>query len=324
MRAIALFVALLAPALAHADDTFEAKAQGAQRLHRIEGLVWALTATCDAGDDTQQRQCRHVRDARAAELQSQLLIVDADADAFDVGAWSAQKKSVPVTLSACIRCAGVELDGKTWFVTGNAAPAAFDAGKPKVATLYDNARAFNEEPASKLWTRVVANVRVELLVKVPAKPKWTAGSGANAKTGLSLDIVGYRVFTPCDGTIIAASPASGAVEADKKQCTGAIVPEPAAGNASEVEQLTAAIIDDAMQPVVEAAHDCFYHFGVAGKAKLKITVGADGAITKYEQQGDFENTTTGQCIDRAIGKAKFPHVKKPKTTILFPITLQNP
>jgi len=47
-------------------------------------------------------------------------------------------------------------------VTGKAAPAAFDGGKPKVALLYDNARAFNEEPAAKLWTRVVANVRVEL------------------------------------------------------------------------------------------------------------------------------------------------------------------
>jgi hypothetical protein len=45
-------------------------------------------------------------------------------------------------------------------------------------------------------------------------------------------------------------------------------------------------------------------------------------VQKYEQQGDFVNTPTGQCIDAAMGKASFPASKKQKTVISFPITLQ--
>ena len=104
--------------IAHADDTFEAKAANAQRIRHLENVVWALTAPCDAGDDTQQRQCRTRATRAQAELIGTTLLVDADIDAFDVGAWSAQKKSVPVTLSSCIRCGGVDLDGKTWFIVG--------------------------------------------------------------------------------------------------------------------------------------------------------------------------------------------------------------
>ena len=312
-------VVLATTAHARAEDSFEAKAAGAQRIHRIEGLVWALTAACDAGDDIAQRQCRHVRDARAAELATQTLVVDADADAFEVGEWSPAKKSVPLTLNACIRCLGVELDGKTWFVVGSGLAPHFENNRLKVATLHDNARTFPDEATAKQWIRAVSNVHVELLVKVGAKPRW---SDAN-RNGIVLDVIGYRVFTPCDGGIICSSPISGTAAADKKQC-GPVISGTEDTSLQEVEQLTAPIIDQAMQPVVEAAHDCYSHFAVTGKAKLKITVQGDGTIGKYEQQGDFTNTNTGACIDRAMKKAKFPRSKKTKTTVMFPITLNAP
>jgi hypothetical protein len=302
MRALVL-LSLLAAAPAFADDTFEAKATGAQRLGRVENLVWAFTAPCDGGDDTQQRQCRRVRDTRAAELAGQTLLVDADKDAFDVGAWSAAKKSVALTLKSCIRCAGVELDGKTYVVLGSGD-----------AKLYDNAKQFADEAAAKAFTKAVANARVQLLVRVPPKPK-TAGG----KPGLTLDILGYRVIAPCDGSVVVANPKSGPIEPDKKQC-GAIAPGATGG--SEHAQLTPALINDAMKPVIEAANACFAKFGVAGKAKLKLVIAGDGAVTKYDQQGDFVSTPTGACIDTAITKAAFPRSKKSKTSISFPINLQ--
>jgi hypothetical protein len=306
MRALSLLPIMLAigvatPALA--DDTFEAKASGAQRLGRVENLVWAFTAPCDAGDDTQQRQCRKVRDTRVAELAGATLLVDADKDAFDVGAWNAQKKSVALTLKSCIRCAGVELDGKTYVVAG--------AGEPK---LYDNAKQFPDEAAAKAFTKAIANARVQLIVKVPAKPKTAIGG----KPAITLDVLGYRVISPCDGSVVLASPKSGPVEADRKQCAAI-----AAGNASapEVDVLTSPVINDAMKPVVEAANACFAKFGVSGKAKLKLTIGSDGAVTTYDQQGDFVSTPTGQCIDGAVTKASFPRSKKAKTSVSFPIKL---
>jgi hypothetical protein len=216
MRALIVLPLLLA-ATAHADDTFEAKASGAQKLGRIEGLVWAFTSPCENGDDTQQRQCRRVRDARAAELAGATLIVDADKDAFTVGAWSAQKKSLPLTLASCIRCTGVEVDGKTFFVfaakEGNAAPK-LAGGKLQTGLLYDNAKQFADEAAAKAFATSLGNARVQLIVKVPAKPR----IAVDGKSAIALDLVGYRVVSPCDGSVVLASPASGPVEADKKQC----------------------------------------------------------------------------------------------------------
>jgi hypothetical protein len=313
---------LLASHAARAEDTFEARAQGAEKLHRVEGLVWALTAACDAGDDVQQRQCKHVRDARAKELQTGTWLVDADADAFDVGPYNAQKKSVSVTLDACIRCTGVEVDGKTWFVTANATGGRphFEAGRLRPGTLHDRAQAFSEEATAAMWARTTAKVRVELVVKLAAKPRWSDGG----KNGLALDVLAYRVITPCDGAIVVAQPPSSPVEADKKACPAPaeVAAQAEADAGPRAEQLSAPMIDEAMQPVVDAAWKCYEHFAVTGKAKLKITVTADGGILKYEQQGDFSNTPTGACIDKALAKAKFPRTKKVKTTVLFPITLQ--
>jgi hypothetical protein len=303
MRTLVL-LSLLVAAPAFADDTFEAKASGAHRLGRVENLVWTFTAPCDGGDDTQQRQCRRVRDTRAAELAGATLLVDADKDAFDVGAWSAQKKSVALTLKSCIRCSGVEVDGKTYVVVGSGD-----------AKLYDNAKQFPDEAAAKAFTGAVANARVQLVVKVPAKPKTQVGG----KPAIALDVIAYRVIAPCDGSVVIASPKSGAAEPDRKQC-GAIAPGATGG--AEVDQLTPALINDAMKPVVAAANACFAKFGVAGKAKLKLVIASDGAVTKYDQQGDFVSTPTGQCLDGAVTKAAFPRSKKSKTSISYPINLQ--
>lgn len=325
MKRWLVVAALLATQRAHAQssgDTFEAKAQGAQPLHRVESLVWAMTSSCDAGDDVEQRQCRRVRETRQKELANGTWLVVADADAFDVGPWSPTKKSLPITLDACIRCAGVEIDGKTWYVTGaTSTPPRFEGGKLRTGKLHDHARAFADEATASMWGRAVAKVKVEMIVKLATKSRWSAGG----KNGLALDVVGYRVFTPCDGTVILSSPPSSPVEPDKQACAAASEQQPTVAEAEagpQVEALTASIIDEAMQPVVDAAWKCYGQYAVTGKAKLKITITAEGGIGKYEQQGDFVSTPTGTCIDKAMAKAHFPRSKKHKTTILFPITIQ--
>jgi hypothetical protein len=316
---LGILLSLLVAAPALAEDTFEGKATGALRLNRIEGLVWAFTAPCDKGDDTQQRQCRRVRDTRAAELAGVTLLVDADKDAFDVGEWSAAKKSMPLRLSSCIRCSGVEIDGKTYFVIADKDLTApkFEGGKFTTAAMADGIKQFNDEAPAKAFARSVGNARVQLLVRVPTKPQTTI----DGKAVIALDLVGYRVYAPCDGAIVLASPKSGPAEADKKQCA-AVAPLPEAKEQPKHDHLTPALISTGMKPVVDAANECFTKFGVAGKAKLKITIAGDGSVLKYEQQGDFANTPTGSCIDEAMTKASFPTTKKAKTTISFPITLQ--
>jgi hypothetical protein len=314
---ILLSLFLAAPALA--EDTFEGKATGAVPLNRIEGLVWAFTAPCDRGDDTQQRQCRRVRDMRAAELTATTLLVDADKDAFDVGEWSPAKKSMPLRLSSCIRCSGVEIDGKTFYVIADKdlTSPRFEGGKFVTAAMGDAIKQFNDEEPAKAFSRSVGNARVQVLVRVPTKPLTTI----DGKQVIALDLVGYRVYAPCDGAVVLASPKSGPAEADKKQCA-AVAPPPETKQQPKHDNLTPALISAGMKLVVDGANECFTKFAVAGKAKLKITIAGDGSVAKYEQQGDFVNTPTGQCIDEAMTKASFPPSKKPKTTISFPITLQ--
>jgi hypothetical protein len=301
-------VALASPA--RADETFEARAAGAIRIQRIDDLVWALTATCETGNDVQQRQCRRVRDTRAAELAGATLLVDADREAFTVGTWNTQKKSVPMQLHACIRCSGVELGGKTWFVVANTdgPPPRFEGGKLRVGPLHDNARPLPDEGAAKKLAQTAATATVQMLVKVPAKPKWNT----DGRLGIALDLVAYRIVSPCDGSVLLSSVPSGPGEVDRIACVG---------GAREMEQLTPAVIKETIKPVLAAARACHAKYQVAGRGKLKLAIASDGTVESTAHEGDFDGTPTGQCIDSAARSLVFPRSKQARTAVAVPIAL---
>jgi hypothetical protein len=324
MRAAVVVAGLLALApSAHADDSFESKAAGAHRVKRVEDLVWALTATCDKGDDTQNRQCRKLRDARAAELANATLVVDADREAFSIGAFDAKKKSVALSLDACIRCKGIEVEGKTWFVVGtkDGAPApAWKNAKLTTGALHDNARPFGDEASAKAWSKGASASNVQLLVKVGPKAKQTIEN----KNVLALDVIGYRVFSPCDGGIVCASPKSGAVELDKsdKAACGTIASGAVASTGGDaLDALTPALISQTMKPFAEQAAQCGQKHGVHGTGKVKLTVVADGSVAAVELTGAFASSKAGECIEALAKQASFPKTKKEKTVFSYPIKL---
>lgn len=315
MKALVSFVgfALLVPGLAVADDSFETKAQGAIKVAQTDDLVWAITAACDKGDDVQQRQCKVTRDKKAKQLTSTALLVEGDGDALQIGKWSSQKKSVSVTLFACVRCGGVDIEGKPWFVTGSGAPK-LDGNRLRAATLYDNARAFKDEAAAATWTKAMANAKFQLVIKVPdaARRKLSVGG----RDGLAVDVLAWRVVDPCDGVVVIASVASRPIEPDRQACTqgGGIVIPPDGADA-----LTPAMVSEAMKPVIAAARACASKYKIPGKAKLEITILADGTVEKFTQSGDLEGTPVTKCIEDAMTQAVFPKTKKPRTKIGVPI-----
>jgi hypothetical protein len=326
MRAAVVVGALLVMAAprVHADDTFESKAVGAQRVKRVEDLVWALTATCDQGDDTQNRQCRRLRDARAGELANTTLIVDADREAFSVGAFDAKKKSVSLSLDACIRCKGIEVDGKTWFVVGvkdGAAAPGWKNAKLVTASLHDNARPFGDEASAKAWAKTAAASNVQLLVKVGPKAKQTIEN----KNVLALDVLGYRVFSPCDGGVVCSSPKSGTVELEKSDKAGcgtiASGATQTAAGGDVPDALSTKMISETMKPLAEQAQQCGQKHGVHGAGKVKLTVAGDGSVLSVEQSGAFANTKAGECIEALAKAASFPKSKKEKTVFSYPIKL---
>ncbi len=205
-----LVAAFVAPALA--DDTFEQKAASARSVRNVDEIAWALTAACDKGDDTQQRQCRLVRDARAKTELGATLLVDADPAALEIGAFSTAKKSLTLQLSSCIRCTPMQIDGKPLHLTG-AAPR-IEGGKLRTSWLYDNTRQFADEMAAKAWVATLEGARVQMVIRVPDRKRWQVGG----KDGLLVDVIAWRVIIPCTGVVVIASPASGTAEPDRKAC----------------------------------------------------------------------------------------------------------
>lgn len=318
MKLLAAIATLAAASTVHADS-FEANAQGAQRVKDLANVAWALTTTCEAGDDVQQRQCRHLRDARIKELTSANLVIDAKPSAFEVGAWSAAKKSIPISLTACIDCAGLQIDGKTLYVTGQNAQPVMDSGKLKALRLLDTARAFSDEGSAVAWLKSVGDVRIQLVVKVPEKVRWQAAG----REGLGLEILAYRVYAPCEGTVVVANPPSGPIEADKKACAKQATAT--SGDDFELDgepgDLTTAQVVNAMTPVVAAGRACFERYKIAGTAKLDVTIAADGSVAGYAQRGDHANTPTGRCLDTAMKRVTFPKSSK-RVKLVYPITLK--
>lgn len=322
MKAAILVIALCVPVLANAQG-FEAMAENAQVVQRLDDIVWAYTATCTAGDDIQQRQCRLVRDKRAKELAGAMLVVDGETAALELTKWSPQKRSLGVTVTSCIRCSGLEVEGRKWFVIGSGAAPRIEGTRLRTHVLHDSTQMFKDEASATAFTKSLENARVQYIVKVPATiTKWNAGG----KNGLSLEIVGYRVIAPCDGSIVASNPPSSTLPPDKKACGGAaapIDPEPEGKLPEKLpDALTGAMIKQAMQPVLDAANACFARYKVSGKAKLVMTIDNEGKIVEYVQEGELVGTPTATCLDTAVKKVTFPRTQKPRTKVGYPIVLQ--
>jgi hypothetical protein len=282
--------AATAPPAPATPATYDAAARGAVAISAadLQGLGWALTATCDAGDDVARRECRWVRDARLARSRDRTFAVAAERGAVVVGAWDPAAKSAPVTLRGCAGC-----------------------GAP--AVLAQVVRPFASEAEAVRWqSEVVPRLRAQLLVRVP-------DAGRRAGGAVALDVVGYRVIEPCSGEVVAASPASEPVAAEPAIC-GQVAEPPA--QPVLPDQLSSAHVRAALAPAEKAAQACFETYGVAGAARFRISISDAGAVLSLAQDGDFVDTPTGTCIEAAVRAAVFPPTKRPRTTIAYPIVVR--
>lgn len=214
MRAALVLVLLAAAAPAQAD-AFDTQTAAATKITRLDDLVWALAAPCDGGDDTQQRQCRVLRDKKAKQFAGKTLFVTAERTSLAIGAWDNARKSVTMHLTSCISCTGIELDGRVFHAIGSGTAPRFENGKLIAGTLYNNAKRFADQAAATAFITAAATARVDMLVKVPNQKSWQSAG----KEGVSLEVVGYRVTLPCDGSVVISNPGAANVPADPSACT---------------------------------------------------------------------------------------------------------
>jgi len=314
-------------------QSFEDVSKGATRLDRdgLGGIVWSLDARCDAGDELEQRQCRAVKNARAGRVAGKTFIVSGDAGALTVGDWDGKKKSMALVLSGCVACVEPVLaGGKAMYVVSNKAAPTFSGAVAKAATLHETDRQFKGEADAVKWrTEVVPRLKIEFVVKIAGeKAKWKRES----KEGLAVQIVGFRVYDPCDGDVVAAEPESAKAAVDRAACGDAVAEGTGAGDKKPKEtkpkepevpdELSAAQIKEVMKSVRASADQCFADYGVAGDSKLHVTVAADGSVVAVEVSGDFAGTPTGTCIEKAVKAAAFPRTKKSKQSFKYPIVLR--
>ena len=320
-----------------AEETFDAvagKATPVTGLWGLSSLLWAQLGRCDGlANELDKRQCDGIRDARVDQIAGQSFLVTTGGQPVVIGAWDAQLKAAPVEVAPCLACdAAVDIDGEKLFVVGQG-DVALTGGAIRVAPLHKKSFAFKDEAALEEWkAQVMPRLTSEFVVRVDRAARWNKDGTA----GMRVDVVAWRVFDPCTGKIIAAKPASADLAADKRACGDQVEEEPKQPETpTKVEperpvkkepvlprQLSPYQINQGMAPVRKQSMKCFDAYGVPGKASFKVTISNEGAVSGLEQTGDFVDTPTGACLEKAIKAATFPKMKKPSMTFDFPVVLQ--
>jgi hypothetical protein len=311
-------------------ESFEEVSKGATRLDRdgLSGILWSLDASCDDGDELAKRQCAAVKAARVRRVAGKAFVVPADSAAFTVGAWDGKKKSLPLALAGCVACAEpIGVGGKPLYVVSNKAAPTFKGAVAAAATIHETSRPFKSEEDAVTWrTVVVPRLKTEFVVRIAGESsKWKR----EGKEGIAVEVIGFRVYDPCDGGIVCADPKSAKAPVDKVACGEAVVEgEPDQPKEKKPpkeyvpEELTASQIKAAMLPVRAAADQCYADYGVQGDAKLHVTVAADGAVVAVEVKGDFAGTPTGTCLENAVKAVTFPKTQKSRQSFKYPIVLR--
>lgn len=314
--AVAEVGAVAAPSAA--AGSFEAVVRSARPIRSLADLAalfWSRDAECKQKNDLRRRQCKGVRAARAARVQASTYKVEGDADAVTAGAFNARRGTLPIALHACLACAKpVSYGGTPVYVVGGKTARVRGGVTGKV--LARLRRKFASQGAAAAWkANVLPRLRVDLVVRVPAHPSWRRGG----KRGFSVKVVGYRVYDPCDGSILFASPKAQPLAKDTKAC-GPAGPPPAPGSQLPAE-LTPDDISSALAPARAQVAACHKRYGGSGTAMFRIAIAGDGHVTAAKARGGIAGTPLAACIAKAVKKIAFPKAKR-ATRVTYPFVLQ--
>jgi hypothetical protein len=327
-----VLVLLATPVFAGPFDEQAKKAHKVQGGPALAALFWAQTASCKgAADDFMRRQCEGVKEARGQVTSGQIYLIESDGGAISVGNFDKAKAGIPFTVRGCLACAQpVEFGADKRYVTtkGNTTVQGGALRGPEVYKgLY---RVATDAQADRFLKTVVPRLETELLFKVPARADaWSEGG----TRGYAVELVGVRVYDPCDGTIVHAQPAADKPAPDPAACAGeAVQPEKPKDDKPKdadkpkqpelPQRLSTSDIQNAMAPVRSEVNACFATYGVAGDEKVTLEITGDGALKSAKLTKDFIDTPTGECILRAVKKATFPKFKAASMTINFPFILR--
>lgn len=320
--AAALLALAAAPASAGEFDSQLARAEQVRGADGLASLFWAQTAGCREGSDLDRRQCVAVKEARSRAVVEQLYVTHGDL-VVTVGDYDVAKGGMPWIVRACLACAEpAQIGGERRYVTGKGT-VAIKGGALLGPELAKGVIRVPTEAAARRW-REVALPRLEKQVLFRVPPKFAGWSQGTAR-GATVEVVGVRVFDPCDGVVVHASPPSDPLPGDPLRCEGGasieaekpVEPVEPVGPAGPVlpDKLSTAAIQTTIAPTRPEIMKCLEIYGIPGEARVTLDIVSDGTVKKVALRGEFEDTPTGECITKVVSSVTFPKFKSKSMTI---------
>lgn len=287
-------------------------------VSHLTSLYWYQDSKCAKYQNSFARtQCEGLQNARRNQVTKGRYYVRANgaqAKLLTMGPFDSKRSSAPLALSGCLFCP----ENGIAVVAGKRGPKT-NAGKLNAGDLASRYFSFSGRAAAKHFREKVFNrLVVEFVSKIPPRSGWRAGK----RKGYRAELIGYRVFDPCSGTVLLSSTDEQQIAADKDSCNGDSLPV-FGGEAGEQKpkKLSNAAIADALRPVVDEARRCYSIYQVRGQSRLRLIVTGEGQIESFVHEGDFSGTPTGDCIDAVVRKVRFPATERPTTEVLYPIRI---
>ena len=162
------------------------------------------------------------------------------------------------------------------------------------------------------------NLKVQMIYRVDGT-LWPKRLG----TGLTVNLLGYRLYNQCSGKILASDPPSTGsgpiLRTASCGANAAVIRREAPRRATVPLALAPRAIQIGMKRIGALVQECYDRFQVPGLAVVRVTVkGATGQVAGVKIKGKFKGSpTTGRCLIDAVKKARFHIFRKAKMSFSY-------
>jgi hypothetical protein len=324
-----------------AADSYETVGQGAVRTRDIATLLSPFVESCEnERRDIDRARCQ----ATVAYLRRTLprrtfAFTTDEPGVVAVSDYDAAVKGYHVALAGCVACSKPVTLGKAKeprLITLKVPEKDADS-LLKAVSLSRNTFGFDSLADAKRWLDAERPfLRAEFLFQPQiVGDVWTYGGNR----GVSLKLVGARVYNRCTGDVLVSKPPStGTAErpssahedpscvAARKQAAAAeaaaAAPPPPTSDDLPA-QLTKALIADSMAKIRPQVFACYQQFKSPGTLELIYVVAANGTVQSVAVGPAFAGTPTGQCVLQAAKDARFPPFKMEQQKFTYPFFLRQ-
>jgi hypothetical protein len=327
-----------APAEPPPGATFETVGAGAVRTRDIETLLSSIVERCENETrDIDRARCQATTAYLRRTLPQRTFAYTTDEPGVvAVSDYDAAVKGYHLALAGCVACNKPVTIGKAKeprLVTLKVPEKDADS-LTKAVSLSRNTFGFESLADAKRWLDAERPfLRAEFLFQPQiVGDVWSFGGNR----GVSLKLVGARVYNRCTGDVLVSKPPSTAMAArpgpgqEDPTCAARAravgssdtAAPPPSGDAL-LAQLTKAQIADSMAKIRPQVFACYQQHKSPGTLELIYVVAGNGTVQSVAVGPAFAGTPTGLCVLPAAKDAHFPQFKLDQQKFTYPFFLRD-